>query len=133
MNRIKALCLFLSGLFIAGCQSIPDKKYLTSAELKSVLVGNTELGHYKHKGYDVEFSQYYSPSGEIIGSSNFGPTKGVYEIRDNGCFHTDFFDDSGVADGCNYYTPLELGGYHVAGPFDSSTEVTVEKGNNVQQ
>lgn len=123
----------VSAILLIGCAANPATSYLSSQQLVKVLVGNTEFGHYQHKGYDVSFSQYYSPDGKITGDTSYGPTTGIYEIREDGCFYTDFFDESGVADGCNYYTEIGENQFRVDGPYDSVTEVSIKIGDLVSQ
>lgn len=124
----------VSAILLIGCaNNNPSINHLTSEQLTGVLVGKTEFGHYQHEGYDVTFFQYYSPGGKITGKSSYGPTTGRFEIREGGCFYTDFFDDSGVADGCNYYTPIGEHAYRVHGPYDSVTEVRVGPGDLVSE
>lgn len=125
--------MLLAAFFLAGCATTPTSKPLSSAQLQRVLVSNTEFGHYEHKGYNVTFSQFYSTEGKIVGNTSYGPTTGIYEFRADGCFYTDFFDDSGVADGCNYYTEIGENEYRVDGPYDSVTNVVIKPGDRVSE
>lgn len=116
-----------------------DSSGLNRSELASALIGHTEYGRYQHLGYDIEFAQYYSPDGSLTGASNQPPYRyrGIYQLRDKGCFFTDMATQDNAADGCNYYQRITAGTsakgnrYRVHGPYQAVTDVTVVWGNQV--
>lgn len=81
----------------------PLGEILLSDQLHEIFVGNSVHGGYTDNGEIVEIWEYFHENGMIYGrDSTYGDFRAKYELRDGGCFYSDY-DESNKYDGCYYY------------------------------
>jgi hypothetical protein len=81
----------------------PLGEILLSDQLHEKFVGNSVHGGYSENGEAIEIWEYFHENGTIYGrDSKYGDFRAQYEIREGGCFYSDY-EKSDKYDGCYYY------------------------------
>ena len=74
-----------------------------SAELRRLFIGNTVHPTYIYKNKKIDVWEYFHKDGTLyILDGKYGKNIGKWEIRDDGCFYSNY-DSSDKYDGCYYY------------------------------
>ncbi|HEX5325871.1 MAG TPA: hypothetical protein VFW75_04310 [Acetobacteraceae bacterium] len=147
MNRIGIIAA-LASLIICSCQTppptlptpastaattsqtptTPQGHQLTSAEIRSVFVGNTSYtsGDYGPKTTSV----YYGPDGHVtVLNVPGGKQVGTYKIKDNGVFCSMYPELRGGAETCQTIYSLGQDNYRWRLPYGSTYDEKVVPGN----
>jgi len=96
---------------------------LGSAELRAILVGNTEVGNYQLKGVTIPYAEYFRKDGKVKGKDPYERYSGTYTVREGGCFYVDY--EGNEEDGCYRYERLPDGRYKSYGPNGIVATVTI--------
>ena len=81
----------------------PLGEILSSEQLYKVFIGNSVHGSYPDNGDVNEVWEYFDEDGTIFGrDSKYGEYKAIWEIRDGGCFYSNY-EKGDKYDGCYYY------------------------------